>query len=96
MIRHIVLFKLRPDVSTEDKEAWLEQARSMPKEIEVLRAFSVGEDVVRGERSFDLGLVADFDSSADAKVYAGHPAHVPVAEMGRALWEQVVTVDFEV
>ncbi len=96
MIRHIVLFKLRPDASPDDKAAWLEQARAMPAQIDVLRAFSVGEDVVRGERSFDLALVADFDSSEDAQVYAKQPAHEPVAEAGRAMWAQVATVDFEV
>jgi hypothetical protein len=96
VIRHVVLFKLRPDVPADAKEALLENARSMAKEIDVLRAFSVGEDVVRGERSFDIALVADFDSSEDAKVYAVHPAHVPVAEMGRSLCAQVATVDFEI
>ena len=95
MIRHVVLFKLRPDAPADEKEAWLELARTLPKEVDVLRAFAIGEDVKHGPRSYDVALVSDFDSSEDAQVYAVHPAHVPVAQMGAALCSDIATVDFE-
>ncbi len=96
MIRHVVVFKFRPDAPREERERWLEQVRKLPDRIDFIRSFSVGTDRLRSQRSYDVALVADFDSPDDVRAYADHPAHVPVVEFGSTLTESRISVDFEV
>ena len=55
----------------------------------------VGADVVRSARSFDTGLIVTFDDRAGLDSYAVDPQHVPVAQFGAGLCDQIVAVDFE-
>jgi hypothetical protein len=55
----------------------------------------VGVDVVRGERSFDIALVARFDDLAGLEAYRSHPLHVEVADYIKGASESVVSVDYD-
>ena len=85
MIRHVVMFKFRADVTPEQEKAWLAITNELPKKIEFVRTFSVGRDQLHLPRSYTYALVADMDTLDDVKRYAVHPAHVPVAEMSRSI-----------
>lgn len=95
MIRHIVLFKHRAEVTEDERNRWMETMRGLASEIPVVRALSIGPDVTRSQRSYDVGLVIDFDSLEDLHTYQVHPAHVAAAAVARALAEHSVSVDFE-
>ena len=92
MIRHVVLFRWRPGF---DPAAWLERVRALPAQIPELRSLTAGPDVLGAERSWDAGLVAEFDRLADVATYTDHPAHRPLIEISAAGAEQIVSVDFE-
>jgi hypothetical protein len=55
----------------------------------------VGADIVHSARSFDTALIVIFNDRAGLDVYAADPQHVPVAQYGAGLCEQIVAVDFE-
>ena len=55
----------------------------------------VGADVVHSVRSFDTGLIVVFNDRAGLDAYAVDPQHVPVAQFGAGLCEQIVAVDLE-
>jgi len=95
MIRHVVLFKFKTDVPQAECERYLEQVRALPDKIDFIRAFSVGTDQLHLPHSYDVAVVADFDSLDDVRAYAKHPAHVPVIEFGSTLTEHRAAVDFE-
>ena len=90
MLTHIVIWKYRADVSAGRRAEHV--ARLRAPEVETL---SVGFDVLRLPRSYDLGLVAVFRDRAGLDAYTVHPEHVKVADLGREISEHVASVDFE-
>jgi hypothetical protein len=95
VIRHVVMFKLKPSVSLAQRDEWLEMSRRLHGEIDLIRAFSIGADLLRLPRSYDVAVVADFDTLEDVRAYADHPSHLPAVELSRKLSEHIVSVDYE-
>jgi hypothetical protein len=94
MLTHVVLFKFKPE-ATPDQAARLEAGlKGLPALISDIREFRVGRDVVRSERSYDLGLVSAFADLAALQRYQVHPAHQEVVSLVKALCSGVVAVDF--
>ena len=96
MIRHVVLFKFKPEFPQELRDEWAAQARLLPAGITEIKRFSLGFDVLHSERSWDAAIVADFERIEDVAAYAVHPVHVPVAALSVPNCEQMVSVDFEI
>ena len=95
MIRHVVMFKLKPGVSSARRDEWLEMSRRVHAEIDIVRAYSIGMDLLRLPRSYDVAVVADFDNLDDVRAYADDPLHLSAVELSRELSEHIVSVDFE-
>ena len=83
MIRHVVVFKLRPGVSEAQREERLEMSRRVHEQIDLVRAYSIGEDLLHLPRSYDV------------RAYADDPAHLSTVELSRSLSEHTASVDFE-
>jgi hypothetical protein len=96
VIRHVVMFKLKPGVSSAQRDEWLEMSRRLHGEIDLVRSFSIGADLLRLPRSYDVAVVADFDNLEDVRAYADYPTHLATVELSRKLSEHIVSVDFEV
>lgn len=95
MLTHIVIWKYRSDVEREVREDHVRMLRRLASVIKEVESMSVGFDVVRLPRSFDTGLVALFRDRAALEAYTIHPEHIKVAAFGKAISEQVASVDFE-
>jgi hypothetical protein len=95
MLTHIVVWKYRADVEPEVREEHVRMLRSLASVIKELESLEVGFDVVKLPRSFDSGLVAVFRDRAALDAYTIHPEHIKVAAFGKAISEQVASVDFE-
>ena len=95
MIKHIVLFRFKPEVAERDRDAFLEMLRELPNQISEIADFQAGRDVLRRERSYDLALVSSFSDLAALDRYARHPLHQPVIERSQELCSSVVAVDYE-
>ena len=94
MIKHVVFFKFKPDISAAEREAGISGLRGLPGKIDFIRSFELGEDVLKSPRSWDLVLVATYDDLDALQTYATHPDHVPVAELLKALCTDVGSVDY--
>jgi hypothetical protein len=94
MLIHIVCWKYKPDVSEPEREEHRSRLRSLAPIIDTVRSLSVGADMLHLDRSFDSGLVVEFDGLAGLDAYTVHPDHQAVAALGRELAEKVVSVDF--
>jgi len=94
MITHIVLFKL-----VHANEETMEVARTalagLKGRIPQLRHLEIGVNIVHTERSYDLALVARFDSLEDLQSYQNHPLHVEVVKYLQGNRRSSVTVDYE-
>lgn len=93
MITHIVLFKLK-DSSPSNVEKARDVLLGLKGRIPELRHLEVGIDVLRSERSYDLALVAKFDSLEELQAYQKHPVHLEVAKYMTSVRESAVAVDY--
>ena len=95
MIRHIVLFKFKPEITQEQRQDFLDMLQALPAKISEVKSFEAGFDVIHSPRSFDMALVAGYDDLAALDRYAVHEHHQPVVERGKEICQQVVAVDYE-
>lgn len=94
MIKHIVFFKLK-DSSAENVEKAATVLRGLEGKVEQLRSLEIGIDVIKSPRSYDIALVATFDSLEDLQGYQVHPEHQKVIEYMNEVRENSVAVDYE-
>jgi quinol monooxygenase YgiN len=94
MLTHVVLFKFKGETTAEQAAQLETRLKGLPASIGEIREFRVGRDVVRSERSHDLGLISAFDDLAAMQRYQVHPAHQEVVALVKALCAGVVAVDF--
>ena len=94
MLIHIVCWKYKPEVVEADREEHRRRLGQLAQRVPGIARLDVGSDVLHLERSFDTGLVAEFDSHEALDAYTEHPEHQAVAALGRELSERSVSVDF--
>jgi Stress responsive A/B Barrel Domain len=78
MFRHVVLLRLVPEATAEQRQAVLDGLATLPGQIPELRSYVFGPDAGVNEGNFDLAVVADFDDVDRYRVYATHPVHLAV------------------
>jgi hypothetical protein len=94
MLTHVVLFKFKPETTAAEIQQLAEGLGRLPHVIEDIREFRFGKDVLRSERSYDLGLVSSFDDLEALQRYQVHPEHQKVVAIVKAITSSVVAVDF--
>jgi hypothetical protein len=94
MLTHIVCWKYKPEITSEQRELHIAKLKNLPDVIPNIISFEVGLDILRLERSFDTGLTAVFPDRAALDFYTDDAAHQEVVSLGREIAERVVSVDF--
>jgi hypothetical protein len=94
MLIHMVSFKYKHDVPDATRTQHRERLQGLAGLPGVLD-LKAGGDVVGSARSYDAGLVVTFTDRAALDAYQKDPQHVPVAQFGVSLCEQIVAVDFD-
>ncbi len=96
MVKHIVLFKLKDEVSAEEKRAVMtkfkEAIEALPAKISVIRKVEVGLNMNPGE-TWNIALYSEFDTLEDVKYYATHPDHVAAGKILAETKESRACVD---
>lgn len=75
MFTHIVLFKLK-EPTTENLKFVEKTLLSMNGMIKELKQLEVGVDVIKGDRSYDVGIITRFDNKEDYLSYDVNEFHV--------------------
>jgi hypothetical protein len=83
------------DKSPEAAEKMIGLLRGLEGKIPQLLSIEVGHDIVRSERSYDIGLVTKFESLDAMNEYQVHPVHQEVVAYINTVRESAVAVDFE-
>ncbi len=94
MIRHLVLWRLKPDAHGrfDDIRGALEaQVGRIPG----LLRIEVGRNFASGRRAVDFALCCDFESRAALEAYHRHPAHQETRAVVDPLVEDHWMVDYE-
>lgn len=75
MFTHIVLFKLK-EATTENLKFVEKTLLSMNGMIKELKQLEVGVDVIKSDRSYDVGIITRFDNKEDYLSYDVNEFHV--------------------
>jgi hypothetical protein len=94
MLIHAVTFKYKRETSDADRHDHRARLKGLST-LDGVVDLKVGADVVGSPRSYDTGLVVTFRDRSALDAYQVNPRHVPVAQLGVALCEHIVAVDFE-
>jgi len=78
MLRHVALFRFKPDTTDEQVEAAMVAISALPDQIDGLRKFRFGPDAGITEGAWDFAVVAVVESADDYVAYRDNPAHVAV------------------
>lgn len=94
MFTHIVLFKLKEP--TKENLRFLEETLlSMNGNIKELKQLEVGIDVIKSDRSYDIGIITRFDNKEDYLAYDVDEFHVEkVKKVIGPYLESSKTLDF--
>jgi hypothetical protein len=103
MIAHVVLMKPRPDLSSEDRRAFMAAFDRALREIPSIRGVRIGRRVEHGAAyeqmspdSADVLAVIDFDDFDGLATYLRHPAH---QQLGALFYDSIssgAAYDFQI
>ena len=98
MIRHIVMFKLKPAFSPAEKDVALDILKKellcLKKKIGVIRDFEVGVNITDNPSAYDILLNSTFDSPADLQAYQVHTDHQAFIAFNRDYSESKAILDY--
>lgn len=93
MIRHIVLFQIKPEFHRDIPEL-IAAFYGMKGNIDGLIDLEAGADILRSDRSYDLALICTFRDRAAFDAYQDHPLHQPVRKRMHAVRTASIACDF--
>jgi hypothetical protein len=97
MIRHTVLFHWTAEATEAQIDGVLSRLAELPAQIPQIRRYEFGRDLGFSEGTWDMALVADFDTKADWEAYLSHPTHrSAVTEATGPITEELIRVQYEV
>jgi hypothetical protein len=98
MITHVVMWKFKETAEGNEKSQNLLKAKELLEEltgfIPEIREMRVGLDTLHSPQSYDLVLVARFDSMEALERYRDHPEHQRVVRFLRSVHGGRVVIDF--
>jgi hypothetical protein len=97
LVEHVVLFKLTPDATGEQKQRAIAELKSLKEKIPGIVDLSVGLNFSERNQGFELGLVVRFTDRAALEGYLPHPAHRGCVDQFIApIKADVIVVDYEI
>lgn len=103
MVCHVVLFRPRPDLTENDRQALANALDAALRTIPSVRRFSVGLRIIHGRgyehamtEDLHYATVIEFDDLAGLQTYLQHPAHEALGARFNASVEKALVYDYEV
>jgi hypothetical protein len=95
-LRHVVLFKFKPDATKEQIQEVVAGFQALPKKIDGITAFEWGTDVSPEKLAdgFTHCFVVTFKDAASRDAYLPHQAHKDFVAIALPRVEKVLVVDF--
>lgn len=96
ILRHVVLFKFKEEVSEAEVEEVVKAFGALPGKIDQIKDFEWGTDVSVEDKSegFTHGFVVSFDSKEGRDEYLPHPAHQDFVKLVGPRLDKVLVFDY--
>lgn len=95
MIRHICMFKIKPEGREEKVAEFLRRAESLRAIGEIRRFEAVANYPGTPDSNFDVALIFDFDSLEALDSYQKHPMHVEFGRFVATVRELRACIDYK-
>ena len=95
-LRHVVLFKFKPEVTKEQVQEVVDAFAELPKKIKQIKGYEAGTDVsVEGKsEGFTHGFVVTFSDEKGREIYLPHAAHKEFVGLVGPRIEKVLVFDY--
>ena len=101
MIAHVVLFRPKTGLTTEERQTFVDALEQALTKIDLIKRATIGRRVTLG-RSYDematdfpFAAILEFANEADLRAYLDHPAHVSLGQQFYMTSEQALALDYE-
>jgi hypothetical protein len=75
MIRHVVLFRWKPEATAEQKERAAAKVATLPATVSSVLGFACGSDIGVNQGNFEFAVTADFEDESGYLAYRDDPGH---------------------
>jgi hypothetical protein len=95
-LRHVVAFKFKPEVTTEQMEKATTDFHNLKAQIPQIIEFEGGPDISMQEKmgKYTHCFVVTVNNEKDLDIYGSHPVHKAFSESVDPLLEEVMVVDY--
>jgi hypothetical protein len=96
VLRHVVLYKFKADLTTEQVQEVVDAFSALPKQIDSIIGFEWGTNVSREQKSdgFTHCFVVTFADEPGRDAYLTSPAHEAYVKVVRDRREKVIVFDY--
>lgn len=96
VLRHVVLFKFKDEVSKKQIQEVVDAFAELPKKIDAIVDFEMGTDVSVENKSkgFTHGFVVTFKNEKGRDTYLPHPAHKEFVKLVGPRLDDVLVFDY--
>jgi hypothetical protein len=102
VISHVVLFRPRPTLTTEERTALIEALKAAVTGVASIQRTSIGTRILLNRpgyetqmaEHFEYSAILEFDSEADLRAYLDHPAHTSLGRLLFTAADAVLAYDF--
>ena len=96
MVKHVVLFKFKPETTQAQRQALADALNALPALISEIKGMKVAWTVSgRSARNAQLALFSEFESAATLDRYLAHPEHQKILPLVEAVSENRISFDYE-
>ena len=102
MIAHVVLFRPKPQLSDDERAAFVATFEHALSHIALITRARVGRRITLGRQydqqnaeSYPFAAILEFANEADLRAYLDHPAHHALGEQFYATAESAMVFDYE-
>ena len=75
MIKHMVLFRFRPETGEHMRARVLDGMRALPSRFPAMKRFALGENVSKRDRTFTHAMTIEFDELEQLEAYLDAQDH---------------------